>query len=64
MRRQGNMAQMKELKKIPEKELNKKGDKKSIRCTVQNTGYQDAQGTQWVLQQHKKDPGRNEGYTK
>ena len=21
-------------------------------------------GTHWVLQQHKKDPGRNEGYTK
>ena len=28
---------------------------------VQNTGFQDAQGTHWVVQQHKKDPGRNEG---
>ena len=30
---------------------------------VRNTSYKDAQGTQWVLQQHKRDPGRNEGYT-
>ena len=29
-----------------------------------NIGYQDALGTHWVLQQHKKDPGRNEGYIK
>ena len=26
-----------------------------------NTGYQDAPGILWVLQQHKKDPGSNEG---
>ena len=32
------------------------GDKQSIRCIVQNTGYKDAQGTHWVLQQHKKYP--------
>ena len=24
-------------------------------------GYQDAPGTHWVLQQHKKDQGTNEG---
>ena len=30
-----------------------------FRCRVQNTGYKDAQRTHWVLQQHKKDPGRN-----
>ena len=35
-----------------------------IRCRIQNTGYQDAEGTHWVIQQHKKDPGRNEVYTK
>ena len=56
------MAQMKERYKTPEKELN--GDKHSIRCTVQNTGYQDTPGTQWVLQKHKKDPGNNEGCIK
>ena len=27
-----------------------------------NTGYKEALGTQWVFQQYKKDPGRNEGY--
>ena len=30
------------------------GDKQFIRYRVQNTGYKDGQGTQWVLQQHKK----------
>ena len=44
---------MKEENKTPEKELNKM-EKQPIRCTVQNTGYQDAPGTHWVLQQHKK----------
>ena len=39
------------------------GDKQSIRCRVQNTGDQDAPGTHWALQRHKKDPGRNEGCT-
>ena len=28
--------------------------KQSIRCRIQNTGYQDVQGTHRVLQQHKK----------
>ena len=37
MRRQSNMAQMKQQIKTPEKELNR--DKQSIRCRVQNTGY-------------------------
>ena len=40
------------------------GDKQHIRCRIQNTGYQDAPGTHWVLQRHQTDPGRNEGYTK
>ena len=31
---------------------------------VQNTCYQDAPGAHWVLQQHKNDPGRNEGCIK
>ena len=63
MRRQRNMAQMKEQNKTPEKELNER-DKQPIRCRVQNTGCKNAQGTGWVLQPHKKDPGRNEGYIK
>ena len=44
MRRQRNMAQMKEQIKTLEK-AKQKGDKQSIRCRVQNTGYKDAQGT-------------------
>ena len=32
------------------------GDNQPIRCRVQNMGDQDAQGTHWVLQQHKKRP--------
>ena len=39
------------------------GDKQSTRCRVQNTVYKDSPETQWILQQHKKDLGRNEGYT-
>ena len=42
MRRQTNMAQMKEQIKTPEK-AKQNGDKQSIRCRVQNTGYKDAQ---------------------
>ena len=48
------MAQMKEQNKTSEKTNKQDGNKQSIRCRVQNTGYQDAQGTHWVLQQHKK----------
>ena len=62
MRRQRNMAQMKEQIKTPEKELND-GDKQSVRCRVQNTGYKDARGMQQGPQQHKIDTVRNEGYT-
>ena len=36
------------------KRIKQNGDKQSIRCSIQNTGYQDSQGTHWVLQQHKK----------
>ena len=42
MRRQRNMAQMKEQIKTPEKELNTMEIKQSIRDRVQNTGYKDA----------------------
>ena len=45
MRKQRNMAQMKEQIKTPEEELNKMEISKSIRCRVQNTGYKNAQGT-------------------
>ena len=59
------MAQMKKQNKTPEKELNEMEIIKLLDIRVQNTDYyQDAQGTHWVLQRHKKDRGRNEGYTK
>ena len=58
------MAQMKEQGKKTQKRTKQNGDKKAIRCRIQNTGYQGAQRTHWVLQQHKKDPGINEGYSK
>ena len=45
------------------KRTKQNGDKQSIGCGVQNTGYKDAQRTHWVLQQHKKGPGGNERYT-
>ena len=56
------MAQVKEQNSRKRTKWN--GDKQSVRCTIQNTGYQDDPGTHWVLQEHKKDPGRNEHYTK
>ena len=62
MQRQKKMAPIKEQFKSPEKNTTiQRRDSQLIRCTVQNTGYQDAPGTQWVLQQHKKDSGSNEG---
>ena len=36
---------MKEQIKTPEKELNKMEISNLIRCRVQNTGYEDGQGT-------------------
>ena len=60
------MSQMKEQNKTPEKELNK----------MEMTNLSDAEFKTLVismlqelipeasLQQHKKDPGRNEGYIK
>ena len=46
------------------KRTKQNGDKQSVRCTVRNTVYQDAQRNHWLLQQHKKDPDRNEDYIK
>ena len=63
LRRQRNMAQMKEQNKTPEKELNRMAIT-SLLDRVQNTGDQDAQRTHLMWKQCKKDPGRNEGYTK
>ena len=45
MKRQSNMAQMKEQIKTPGKEPNQTGVEQSISCRVQNAGYKDAQGT-------------------
>ena len=36
---------MKEQNKTPDKRPKQNGDKQSVRCRVQNTGYQDAQRT-------------------
>ena len=47
------------IEQKPEKELSEMEISR-----VQNTGYQDAQRLHWVLQQHKKDSGRNESYIK
>ena len=40
------MAQMKEQIKNSRKGTKQNGDKQSVRCRVQNTGYKDAQRTQ------------------
>ena len=48
------MAQMKEQNKIPERELNKREISNLSDAEFKNTGYKDGQGTQWVLQQHKR----------
>ena len=63
MRRQINYGPREWREQDFRKITKQNGDKQSIRCRVQNTGYQDAQGTQWALQQHKNDPIRSEGDT-
>ena len=45
---------MKEQNKTPEKELNKM-EISNLSGAEFKTHYQDAQGTHWLLQQHKKD---------
>ena len=45
MRRQRNMAQMLRTNQNSRKRTKQKGDKHAIRCRVQNTGFEDAQGT-------------------
>ena len=42
MRRQQNVAHMKEQNKTPEKRTKQNEDKQSIRCRVQNSGHEDA----------------------
>ena len=44
---------MKEWNETPERELNN-GDNQPIRCTVQNTGYQDAHRNGLVWSQNRK----------
>ena len=62
MRRQRNTAQIKEQNKTPDKELNKMEINNLSDVEFKTHDYKDAQGTQWTLQQYKKDLGRNEGY--
>ena len=64
MKRQRNMAQMKEENKTLEKELNKMdiSNLSDAELKILVTGMlKELIG---VLQQHKKDPGRDEVYTK
>ena len=42
------------IEQNPRKKPKQNRDNQPIRCRVQNTGDQDAQGTHWVFQQHKK----------
>ena len=58
MRRPRHMAQMKEQNKTPEKEITKGEISSLIKCRVK---ILVAQRTHWILQEHSKDPGRNEG---
>ena len=55
-------AQIKEHIKAPEKNTTKQWrDSQSIRCTVQNSGNQDAHRNGWVWLQNN---GRSDGYAK
>ena len=54
---------MKEQNKTPEKELNEM-EISNQSDAQRKHWYQDAPGTHWVPQQHKKDPGSNEGCIK
>ena len=53
MKRQRNKAQMREQIKT-RKRAKRNGDKQSIRCRVQNTGYKDAQELSEDLNSIKK----------
>ena len=55
------MAQMKEQIKTPEKIQLSNADSQLIRCTVQNTGNQEAHRIGWVWSQNG---GKSEGYAK
>ena len=62
MRRQRNMAQMKEQIKTPEKELNKMEISNLSDAEFPNTGYMPKELSK-DLDSIKKDLLRNEGYT-
>ena len=56
------MAQMKDQTKAPEKNTTKQQrDSQPTRCTVQNTGNQDAHRIGWIWSQIR---WKNEGYAK
>ena len=64
MRRQRNMAQIKEQNKTPEKELNKMEISNLLDAEFKTLAIRILQRIKKVLQQNKKDPGINESYTK
>ena len=61
MLRQKKWHKRKNSSKLQKNTTKRCRDSQPIRYIAQNTGYQDAPGTHWVLQQHKKDPGNKEG---
>ena len=62
MRRQRKMAQRKEQNQTPEKELNEMAIANLLGPEFKMLVVRMLKKNHWVLQQHKKDPGRNEGY--
>ena len=58
------MAQRKEQNKTPEKELSEIEISNLPDAQFKTLVIRMPQGTHWLLQQHKKDPGRNEGCIK
>ena len=56
------MAQMKEQNNIPEKELNKMETSNLLDAKVKTLVIRMLRELKRGLQQHKKDPVRNEGY--
>ena len=64
MRRQRNMAQMKEQNKFPERELNKREISNLSDAEFKTLVIKMVKELSGYFNSIKKDPGRNEDYTK
>ena len=64
LRRQRNIAQMKEQHKTPGKEQNEMVISNLPDVEFKTLVIRMLKKNHWVLQQHIKDPSRNEGYIK